>query len=214
MTSVNTMSEPSTISAATIGNAAEDGSAGTTTSAPCSSGWPVSAILRPWLPSLRRDDLRAEMLQHQFGMVAACLLLDHGGDAGRSEPRQQHRRLDLGRGHRGPVRGSARDRGRRGASAAGGRLPWPRRPWRPSIPGDRGSAASGASAARRRRRTPPRSGSRPPPPSPAGSRCRNCRNRAERRVGRSRPPRRPGPARRTGRSGPPWRPAPAWIWPY
>src|ERR1700716_1921899 len=52
MTSVNTTSEPSTISAATIGNDAEDGSAGTTTSAPCSSGCPVSAILRPWLPSL------------------------------------------------------------------------------------------------------------------------------------------------------------------
>ena len=51
ITSVSTMSEPSTISAATIGNAADDGSAGTTTSAPCSSGWPVSAILRPWLPS-------------------------------------------------------------------------------------------------------------------------------------------------------------------
>ena len=52
MTSEKTTSEPSTISAATIGNAADDGSAGTTTSAPCSSGWPVSAILRPWLPSL------------------------------------------------------------------------------------------------------------------------------------------------------------------
>ena len=52
MTSEKVTSEPSTTSAATIGNAAEDGSAGTTTSAPCSSGWPVSAILRPWLPSL------------------------------------------------------------------------------------------------------------------------------------------------------------------
>ena len=52
---------------------------------------------------IRRDDLGAEMLQHQFGVVAAGLLLDHGGDAGRGEPRQQHRRLDLGRGHRRPV---------------------------------------------------------------------------------------------------------------
>jgi len=49
MTSDSTISEPSTIRAATIGNAADDGSAGTTTSAPCSSGCPVSAILRPWL---------------------------------------------------------------------------------------------------------------------------------------------------------------------
>ena len=51
MTSESTTSEPATISAATIGNAADEGSAGTTTSAPCSSGWPVSEILRPWLPS-------------------------------------------------------------------------------------------------------------------------------------------------------------------
>ena len=203
MTSENTTSEPSTISAATIGNAADDGSAGTTTSAPCSSGWPVSAILRPWLPSLVETISRAEMLQHQFGVVAAGFLLDHGGDAGRGEPRQQHRRLDLGGGHRGPVQDRHADRGRRAASAAGGRLPWPRRSWRPSVPGDRGSAASGGSAARRRRRKPPLSGSRPPPPSPAGSRCRNCRNRAGRPAGRSRPRRRPatdqanGPVRST-----------------
>ncbi len=38
MTSDRTISEPSTIRAATIGNAADDGSAGTTTSAPCNSG--------------------------------------------------------------------------------------------------------------------------------------------------------------------------------
>ena len=51
MTSDRTMSEPSTIRAATIGNAADDGSAGTTTPAPCNSGCPDSSILRPWLPS-------------------------------------------------------------------------------------------------------------------------------------------------------------------
>src|ERR1700733_831433 len=51
MTSEKIRSEPSTISAATIGNAAEDGSAGTPTFSPCSSGWPVSAILRPCRPS-------------------------------------------------------------------------------------------------------------------------------------------------------------------
>ncbi len=38
MTSDRMTSEPSTIRAATIGNAADDGSAGTTTSAPCNSG--------------------------------------------------------------------------------------------------------------------------------------------------------------------------------
>ena len=42
------------------------------------------------------DDLGAEMFQHQFGVVAAGFLLDHGGDAGCCEPRQQHRRFDLG----------------------------------------------------------------------------------------------------------------------
>ena len=155
MTSDRTMSEPSTISAATIGNAADDGSAGTTTSAPCSSGWPVSAILRPWLPSRRRDDLRAEMLQHQFGMVAAGLGLDHGGDAGRGQPRQQHRGLDLRRGHRRAVEDRQRiaravQRQRQPAAlAAGADLA------RPSIPADRASAASAGRAARRRRRRPP-----------------------------------------------------------
>ena len=95
------------------------------------------------------------MFQHQFGVVAAGFLLDHGGDAGRGEPRQQHRRLDLGRGHRGPVEdrhGIARavQRQRQAAAFLGSR-----RPWRPSIPADRGSGASGGSAARRRRRTRP-----------------------------------------------------------
>ena len=47
MTSVRITSEPGTISAATIGNAAEDGSAGTTTGAGTSSGSPLSVILRP-----------------------------------------------------------------------------------------------------------------------------------------------------------------------
>jgi hypothetical protein len=51
----------------------------------------------------RGDDPGAEMLQHEFGMVAAGLGFDHGGDARRGQPRQQHRGLDLGRGHRRPV---------------------------------------------------------------------------------------------------------------
>ena len=43
------------------------------------------------------------MLQHQFGMVAAGFGLDHGGHAGRGEPRQQHRGFDLRRCHRRAV---------------------------------------------------------------------------------------------------------------
>ena len=42
-----TMSEPGTISAATIGNAAEEGSAGTTTLLGRNSGRPTSSIRRP-----------------------------------------------------------------------------------------------------------------------------------------------------------------------
>ena len=38
ITSVSVISEPGTIKAATIGNAADEGSAGTTTGAPTSSG--------------------------------------------------------------------------------------------------------------------------------------------------------------------------------
>ena len=37
-------------------------------------------------PFRGRDDLRPEMLQHQFGMVAAGLGLDHGGDPGAASP--------------------------------------------------------------------------------------------------------------------------------
>ena len=76
----------------------------------------------------RRDDLRAEMLQHQFGMVAAGLGLDHGGDAGRGQPRQQHRGFDLRRRHRRAVEDRQRIARAVQASAAGGR---PRR-WRPT----------------------------------------------------------------------------------
>src|SRR6266508_4228349 len=51
MTSVRITSEPGTINAATMGNAAEDGSAGTTTGAGASSGSPRTVILRPCAPS-------------------------------------------------------------------------------------------------------------------------------------------------------------------
>jgi hypothetical protein len=50
MTFSSTSSEPGTISAAIIGNAADDGSAGTTTFAGSSSGWPWSTMRRPCSP--------------------------------------------------------------------------------------------------------------------------------------------------------------------
>ena len=85
MTSDRTRSEPGTISAATIGNAAEDGSAGTTTPAPCSSGWPGQRDPAAMAALRRRDDLRPEMLQHLLGVVAGRFGLDHGGDR-RAQP--------------------------------------------------------------------------------------------------------------------------------
>ena len=103
MTSDRTRSEPSTIRAATIGNAADDGSAGTTTPAPCSSGWPVSAILRPWAPS-RVETICApkcfsiSSVWSRLASVSITVVI-----AGRRQPRQQHRGLDLGRGHRRAV---------------------------------------------------------------------------------------------------------------
>ena len=48
ITSVRISSEPGVINAATIGKAADEGSAGTVTGAGASSGSPLSAILRPW----------------------------------------------------------------------------------------------------------------------------------------------------------------------
>ena len=72
-----TMSEPGTISAATSGKAAEEGSAGTTTGVGLSSGRPSSVILRPSAPNGSLAIRRAKMRQHLLGMVAARLRLDH-----------------------------------------------------------------------------------------------------------------------------------------
>ena len=102
MTPSTTMSEPGTISAATIGNAAEDGSAGTTTGVGLSSGRPTRSMRRP-SPSGVDLHLGAEMGQHLLGVVARRLGLDHRGDAARVEAGEQHGRLDLGRGDRRPV---------------------------------------------------------------------------------------------------------------
>ncbi len=82
-------SEPGTISAATSGNAAEDGSAGTTIGAGASSGWPVSVMRRPPAPIAARPcTLGAEMGEHLLGMVAGRLALDHGGLARRRQRRR------------------------------------------------------------------------------------------------------------------------------
>ena len=84
------------------------------------------------------------MFQHQFGVVAAGFGLDHGGDAGRGQPGQQHRGLDLRRRHRRAVEDRQRiaravQRQRQPAALAAGADPA-----RPSIPADRASAASAA----------------------------------------------------------------------
>ena len=72
-------SEPGTISAATSGKAAEDGSAGTTTSVPRSVGCPVSAMRAAVAvrPVRRHRDLGAEQAQHPLGVVAGGRGLDH-----------------------------------------------------------------------------------------------------------------------------------------
>ena len=106
---------------------------------------------------------------------------------GRGQPGQQHRRLDLGGGHRRAIddrhrvaRAGERDRQPAAVGHAASRA---RRSARP----DRECAASAACAGWRRRRRSRSPGSPRPPPSRGGSRCRNCRNRA-RTAGSRKPP--------------------------
>ena len=98
-----TMSEPGVIRAATSGKAAEEGSVGTTTVVPRSSGWPWRVIGAAVRAVRRRPRRRAEMAQHPLRVVAGRLALDHRGAAGGVEARQQDGRLDLRRGGRGLV---------------------------------------------------------------------------------------------------------------
>ena len=93
-------SEPGTISAATIGNAAEDGSAGTTTLARLELGLALQGNAAAVLAMRLAGELGAEMFEHAFGVVARGLRFDHRGLAGRRETRQQHRRFELRRRHR------------------------------------------------------------------------------------------------------------------
>ncbi len=94
------MSEPGTISAATIGNAADDGSAGHCNIRAVQfglAGQRNSAAMRAFF---FRNDLGAEMHEHQFGVDPAGLGLNHCCHAGRGQAGQQDGRLNLRRGDR------------------------------------------------------------------------------------------------------------------
>ena len=98
-----TISEPGTISAATSGNAAEEGSLGTAIGVGLSSASPVTEIaLAPSAQRLDRD-LGAERLEHPLGVVARRGALDDGRAAGHVECRQQQRRFHLRGGDLQPV---------------------------------------------------------------------------------------------------------------
>jgi hypothetical protein len=82
------------ISAATIGNRREDGSAGTTTGAGTSSGWPVSRNPAPVRHPHANLDLGAEVSEQPLGGGSRLASLSITVVApGRREACQQHRRL-------------------------------------------------------------------------------------------------------------------------
>ena len=95
-----TISEPSTISAATSGKAAEDGSAGTRTVARDQFRASFQRDLAAMRAIRLADDRRAEMGEHFFGMIARGLGLDDHRAARRIEPAEQHGGFDLRRGDR------------------------------------------------------------------------------------------------------------------
>jgi hypothetical protein len=78
-------SEPGTMSAATSGKPAEDGSPGTAMVWPVSLPWPSMKMWRTPCSSVWTVEVGAEALQHLFGVVAGHHRLDDGGDAGRVE---------------------------------------------------------------------------------------------------------------------------------
>ena len=89
-------------SAATIGKAADDGSAGTTTGRGVELG--AAGQGDPPALALRLDrDFGAEMDEHFLGVVARGFAFDDGGAAARVQARKQHRRFDLRRGDRRAV---------------------------------------------------------------------------------------------------------------
>ena len=92
-----TRSDPSTISAATSGKAADDGSAGTRTSRAAHFRSPSERDLAAMRAVRRAHDLGAEMSEHFFGVIARRLGLDHRRLARRIQPAEQHRGFDLRR---------------------------------------------------------------------------------------------------------------------
>ena len=93
-----TMSEPSVMSAATIGKAAEEGSPGTSMVLGLQLMLAFDRDVAAIVLLLHRDP-RAEALQHALGVVARGGRLDDRGLARRVEAREQHGGLHLGRGH-------------------------------------------------------------------------------------------------------------------
>ena len=131
--SVTTIREPLTRIAAAMWNAADDGSPGT---------WIVAelelVVLGQLDPVAVAGDPAAGAGEQALGVVAARLGLDHRRRAGGQQPRHQHARLDLRRGHRqrvlDPAQRHAVHAERREAVVAG---PRSRRPSARSGRGDR-----------------------------------------------------------------------------
>ena len=180
------ISEPGTISAAAVRNAAELGSPGTLTVRPSSSASPATVMARE--PSLRSATVTSapkwRSMRSVWSRVASRL--DDGRGAGRMQPGEQHGRLDLRRGDRQAIL----DRQQVGRAAKGQRQrvlavlldlqPHLLQRLEHAAHGparQRGIAHEPGTAYRGRR----------PRPSSAAGRCRNCRSRC-RRSGSARPP--------------------------
>ena len=179
MTSARKTSTPGTIRAATMGNAADDGSAGTATRRG-EFGWPckrdLAAVRAVGPDATSAPKCRSiSSVWSRLASVSITMVLP-----GAARPARQHRRLDLGR--RAPAAVDDRQR----VARAGERE---RQAVRPS-PARLTLAPISASGSRTRRIGRRRSeaspsnvaviGNRRPRPSPAGNRCRNCRNRGDR----------------------------------
>ena len=96
------MSEPGTISAATIGNAAEDGSAGTTTGVGFNSGRPTSSIRRPSPSTATRTSApKWASIRSVWSRDASASITVVIPRALR--PASKHSGLDLRRGDGGPI---------------------------------------------------------------------------------------------------------------
>ena len=97
ITPSTTMSEPGVMSAATIGKAAEEGSAGTMTGLGLSSGRPCRVMRRP-SPSISTRTSAPKWASIFSVWSREASALDDRGRAARVEAGEQHGRLDLRRG--------------------------------------------------------------------------------------------------------------------